>query len=112
MHWDLAPLTFIVLLFFYRVKAGLYFESASIIITLILLGRFFESKAKGKAGEAIRKLMDLQPKIARVVRDGETRDIPIIEVKVDECIVIRPGERIPVDGAITEGKLLQLMNQC
>ncbi len=81
----------------------LYFESASIIITLILLGRFFESKAKGKAGEAIRKLMDLQPKIARVVRDGEIRDVPVIEVKVDESIVIRPGERIPVDGVITEG---------
>ncbi|MCP4265365.1 MAG: heavy metal translocating P-type ATPase, partial [Candidatus Brocadiaceae bacterium] len=84
--------------------SGLYFESASIIITLILLGRFFESKAKGKAGEAIRKLMDLQPKIARIVRDGEIRDVPIIEVKLDESIVIRPGERIPVDGVITEGK--------
>jgi Cu+-exporting ATPase len=83
--------------------SGLYFESASIIITLILLGRFFESKAKGKAGEAIRKLMDLQPKMARVVRDGETKDIPIIGVKVGDCIVIRPGEKIAVDGIIKEG---------
>ncbi len=112
-HWSLGMDSLIALgsgtayvysvIILFQGGAGLYFESASIIITLILLGRFFESKAKGKAGEAIRKLMDLQPKIARVVRDGETRDVPIIEVKVDECIVIRPGERIPVDGAITEG---------
>jgi len=87
------------------VKGGsaLYFESASIIITLILLGRFFESKAKGKAGEAIRKLMDLQPKTARVVRDGTTIEIPVIEVQVRETLIIRPGEKIPVDGVITEG---------
>ena len=83
--------------------SGLYFESASIIITLILLGRFFESKAKGKAGEAIRKLMDLQPKSARVVRDGTTIEIPVIDVQVRESIIIRPGEKIPVDGVITEG---------
>jgi len=83
--------------------SGLYFESASIIITLILLGRFFESKAKGKAGEAIRKLMDLQPKSARVVRDGTTIEIPVTEVLVGESIIIRPGEKIPVDGVITEG---------
>ncbi|MFV1976969.1 MAG: heavy metal translocating P-type ATPase, partial [Candidatus Scalindua sp.] len=83
--------------------SGLYFESASIIITLILLGRFFESKAKGKAGEAIRKLMDLQPKTARVVRDGTTIEIPVIEVQVRESLIIRPGEKIPVDGVITEG---------
>jgi Cu+-exporting ATPase len=81
----------------------LYFESASIIITLILLGRFFESKAKGKAGEAIRKLMDLQPKSARVVRDSTTIEIPVIEVQVRESLIIRPGEKIPVDGVITEG---------
>jgi len=83
--------------------SGLYFESASIIITLILLGRFFESKAKGKAGEAIRKLIDLQPKSARVVRDGTTIEIPVTEVQVRESIIIRPGEKIPVDGVITEG---------
>ena len=83
--------------------SGLYFESASIIITLILLGRFFESKAKGKAGEAISKLMDLQPKSARVVRDGTTIEVPVTEVEVGELIIIRPGEKIPVDGVITEG---------
>lgn len=83
--------------------SGLYFESASIIITLILLGRFFETKAKGKAGEAIRKLMNLQPKMARVVRDGTEKEVPVIEVQVGERLVIRPGEKIPVDGVITDG---------
>ncbi|KHE92310.1 MAG: heavy metal translocating P-type ATPase [Candidatus Scalindua rubra] len=83
--------------------SDLYFESASIIITLILLGRFFESKAKGKAGEAIRKLMDLQPKTARVVRGVTTIEVPVIEVQTGETLIIRPGEKIPVDGVITEG---------
>ncbi len=83
--------------------SGLYFESASIIITLILLGRFFETKAKGKAGEAIRKLMDLQPKMARVVRDGTEKEVPVIDVQAGERLAIRPGEKIPVDGVITEG---------
>ena len=81
----------------------LYFESASIIITLILLGRFFETKARGKAGEAIRKLMNLQPKMARVVRNGTEKEVHIIEVQVGERLVIRPGEKIPVDGIITDG---------
>jgi Cu+-exporting ATPase len=83
--------------------SGLYFESASIIITLILLGRFFETKAKGKSGEAIRKLMDLQPKMARVIRDGTEKEVPVTDVQVGERLAIRPGEKIPVDGAITEG---------
>ena len=83
--------------------SGLYFESASIIITLILLGRFFEIKAKGKSGEAIRKLMDLQPKMARVIRDGTEKEVPVTDVQVGERLAIRPGEKIPVDGAIIEG---------
>jgi len=83
--------------------SGLYFESASIIITLILLGRFFETKAKGKAGEAIRKLMDLQPKMARVIRDGTEKEVPVTDVQVGERLAIRPGEKIPVDGVIIEG---------
>ncbi|MFQ5964902.1 MAG: heavy metal translocating P-type ATPase [Candidatus Scalinduaceae bacterium] len=82
----------------------LYFESASIIITLILLGRFFETKAKGKAGYAIRKLMDLQPKMARVVRDSEEKEVSVFDIQVGEKLVIRPGEKIPVDGIVTEGE--------
>ncbi len=112
-HWSLGMDTLIALgsgaaygfsvVVLLKGGSGLYFESASIIITLVLLGRFFESKAKGKAGEAIRKLMDLQPKRARVVRDGATIEVPVIEVQVGETLVIRPGEKIPVDGVITEG---------
>jgi Cu+-exporting ATPase len=81
----------------------LYFESSVVIITLILLGRYLETKAKGKTSEAISKLMGLQPKTARVIRNGNEEDIPIEEVQVGDIIVVRPGERIPVDGEIIEG---------
>ncbi len=82
----------------------LYFESAAIIITLILLGRFFEAKSRGKAGEAMRKLLDLQPKMARVIRGGEEKEVPATDVVVKDRLIIRPGEKIPVDGVIIEGK--------
>ncbi len=81
----------------------LYFEASATIITLILLGKYFEAVAKGKTSEAIKKLMGLRPKTARVIRDGKEMDIPIEEVEVGEVIVVRPGERVPVDGVIIEG---------
>ncbi len=81
----------------------LYFEAAAVIITLILLGKFLEAVAKGKTSEAIKKLMGLQAKTARVIRNGEETDIPIEEVEVGDTIVVRPGEKIPVDGKILEG---------
>ncbi|AEF93283.1 heavy metal translocating P-type ATPase [Desulfotomaculum nigrificans CO-1-SRB] len=81
----------------------LYFESAAIVITLILLGKTLEAVAKGKTSEAIKKLMGLQPKTARVLRNGVEEDIPIDEVEVGDIILVRPGERIPVDGVILEG---------
>lgn len=81
-----------------------YFESASIIITLILLGRFLEAKAGTKAGAAIKKLIDLQPKTAIVIRNGVELEAPISDIRIDEKLIIRPGERIPVDGTVTEGK--------
>lgn len=80
-----------------------YFESSAMIITLILLGKTFEAVAKGKTSEAIKKLIGLQAKTARVVKDGEEKDIPIEEVKVGDIIVVRPGEKIPVDGKTIEG---------
>lgn len=80
-----------------------YFEASAVIITLILLGKTLESVAKGKTSEAIKKLMGLQPKTARVFRDGGERDISIDEVVVEDIVVVRPGERIPVDGIIVEG---------
>jgi P-type Cu+ transporter len=81
----------------------LYFESAVIIITLILLGKYFEAIAKGKTSEAIKKLIGLQAKTARIVEDGIEKDIPIEEVVLGDIIVVRPGEKIPVDGEIVDG---------
>ena len=80
-----------------------YFEASAVIITLILLGKTFEAVAKGKTSEAIKKLIGLQPKTARVIKDGVEIDIPIEEVEIGDIIVVRPGERIPVDGMIVEG---------
>ena len=81
----------------------LYFETAAFLITFVLLGKFLEAKAKGRTSEAIKKLMGLQAKTARVIRNGETIDIPVEEVVKDDIIVVRPGEKIPVDGVITKG---------
>jgi len=83
--------------------SGAYFETAGIIITLILLGNLLEHITKGRASEAVRKLLDLQPRMAHVIRDGSEVDVPVESVKVEDLLVIRPGERIPVDGVVTEG---------
>ncbi|MCH7904318.1 MAG: copper-translocating P-type ATPase [Armatimonadetes bacterium] len=84
-------------------RAPVYFEAAAVIIALVLLGRLMEVKAKSQTGESIRALMGLQAVTARVVRDGETRDVPIDQVRLSESVIVRPGERIAVDGVITEG---------
>ena len=81
----------------------LYFESAGIIITLILLGKTLETVSKGKTSEAIKKLMGLAPKIATVIHDGVEIEIPIDEVEVGDIIIVKPGEKIPVDGTVIEG---------
>ncbi len=80
-----------------------YFEAAAIIIALINFGSALETRARGKTSEAIRRLVGLQPKTARVVRDGREQDVPILEVGLDETLRVRPGERIPVDGVIIDG---------
>ena len=80
-----------------------YFESSAVIITLVLLGKLLEARAKGRTSEAIKKLMGLQAKTARVIRDGQEMDIPIEDVVVGDLVIVRPGERIPVDGVIVEG---------
>src|SRR5438552_11088041 len=81
----------------------LYFDSAAAIVTLILLGRVLEVRARGRASEAIRRLIGLQPRQARVIRGGREMDIPIEEVVVGDLVVVRPGEKVPVDGVIEEG---------
>ena len=82
---------------------ALYFEASAIIITLVLLGKLLEAAAKGRTSEAIKRLIGLQPKTARVLRDGRERDIPIAELSIGEIVLVRPGERIPVDGEILDG---------
>ncbi|MCC7367253.1 MAG: copper-translocating P-type ATPase [Chloroflexi bacterium] len=82
----------------------LYYESAVIIIALILMGRWLEARAKKQTGAAIKALMGLQAKTARVVRDGQEQDIPIEQVRVSDLVRVRPGEKVPVDGVIREGR--------
>ncbi len=81
----------------------LYFESAAMILALITFGKLLETKAKGRTSEAIAKLMDLAPKTASVVRDGQEIEVPVEEVVIDDIIIVRPGQSIPVDGIIIEG---------
>lgn len=95
--------------YFYSVAAtffiggDVYYETSALLITFILLGRLLESIAKGRSSEAIKKLAGLQAKIARVIRGGSETEIPVEEVSVGDIVVIRPGERIPVDGIVKEG---------
>ncbi|MCC0175669.1 copper-translocating P-type ATPase [Waterburya agarophytonicola K14] len=80
-----------------------YYETAAVVITLILLGQWFENRAKGQTSDAIRKMMGLQAKDARLIRNGQEIDLPISEVQIDDVILVRPGEKIPVDGEIISG---------
>ncbi len=84
-------------------KPDVYFEASAVIIALLLLGRLLENRARGQTSEAIRKLMGLQAKTARVIRNGQELDIPIAEVVLGDIILVRPGEKIPVDGEIVSG---------
>jgi Cu+-exporting ATPase len=83
--------------------AQVYFDTAGAIVVLILLGRLLEARAKGQTSEAIKKLIGLQAKTARIVRDGQEMDVPVEEVKIGDIVMVRPGEKIPVDGIIKEG---------
>ncbi len=81
----------------------LYFESAAMILTLVTLGKFFETRSKGETGRAIEKLLDLEPKTACVLRDGAEKTVPVSDVQVGDVVVLRPGESVPVDGVVLEG---------
>ena len=93
----------LILLLFPAAGQHVYFETSAVIITLIKLGKLLEARAKGQTGEAIRRLMGLRPKTARVVRDGAEVDVPVEEVRVGDLVIVRPGERMPVDGVVVEG---------
>ncbi|MEX0669907.1 MAG: heavy metal translocating P-type ATPase [Pirellulales bacterium] len=84
--------------------APLYFEAAAVIITLVLLGQLLELRARHRTGAAIRELLSLAPPLARVVRDGEEREVPLDDVHAGDLLRVRPGEKIPVDGRLTEGE--------
>jgi P-type Cu+ transporter len=81
-----------------------YFESAAVVVTLILMGKYLEALARGRTGAAIKKLIGLQAKTARVVREGAEQDVPIASVVAGDVVVVRPGERVPVDGEVREGE--------
>jgi Cu+-exporting ATPase len=80
-----------------------YYEASSVIITLILLGRLFENRAKGQTSDAIRKLIGLQARDARIIRNGQELEVPIQDVQIGDVVVVRPGEKIPVDGEVVDG---------
>ena len=82
---------------------SVYFETATVIITLILLGKLLESRTKEKASSAVRKLLDLQPRTAKVIREGQEVEIPVEQIQEEEILMIRPGEKIPTDGIVIEG---------
>jgi Cu+-exporting ATPase len=84
-------------------RPDVYYEAAAVIIALILLGRLLENRAKGQTSEAIRKLMGLQARTARLIRDGKEVDVPLEEVQIGDVVLVRPGEKIPVDGEVIEG---------
>ena len=84
-------------------STGTYFDTSSAIIGLILMGRYLEARAKSRASRAIKQLMSLQAKTARVVRDGQEADVPVEEVAPGDLVIVRPGEKVPVDGSVVEG---------
>ncbi|MGE0280464.1 MAG: heavy metal translocating P-type ATPase [Rhizobiaceae bacterium] len=83
--------------------ANVYYEAAAVIVTLILLGRYLEARAKGRTSEAIKRLVGLAPKTARIVRDGQSLELAIEEVRVGDIVLVRPGEKVPVDGEVVDG---------
>ena len=93
----------LAVLLFPGIGGHVYFETSAMIITLIKLGKMLEARAKGRTSEAIKSLMGLRPKTARVIRDGEQVDVPVESVELGDIVLVRPGERLPVDGTIVEG---------
>jgi len=93
----------VLVTFLPNIFKGLYYESAAFLITFILLGRYLESVAKGKTSDAIKKLMGLQAKTAKVIRDGKEIEISVDEVKIGDVMIVKPGKKIPTDGVVISG---------
>ena len=104
MGSSIAYVYSILVLLFPTAGQHVYFETSAVIITLIKLGKLLEARAKGQTGEAIRKLIGLRPKNALILRDGVETSVPIERVRVGDIVIVRPGERIPVDGVVIEGR--------
>ncbi|MCB1772507.1 MAG: heavy metal translocating P-type ATPase [Gammaproteobacteria bacterium] len=102
--WGYSMLVLLVPVIFPVDARNLYFESAAVVLTVILMGKYLEELAKGRTSAAIRKLVGLQAKTARVLHDGVEREVAVAGVQTGDMVVIRPGERIPVDGEVTEGE--------
>ncbi|MFN3655092.1 MAG: heavy metal translocating P-type ATPase, partial [Candidatus Nitrosotenuis sp.] len=82
---------------------NIYYDAAAVVVTFIILGKYLENKTKGKASSAIKKMLELQPKTARIKKDGQEVEVPIEQIKVGDLIIVRPGEKIPVDSIVIEG---------
>lgn len=82
---------------------NIYYDAAAVVVTFIILGKYLENKTKGKASSAIKKMLEMQPKTARIKKDGQEVEVPIEQIKVDDLIIVRPGEKIPVDSVVMEG---------
>ena len=101
---SLTAFFFSVAVLVFKLESHVYFETAAMIVALILVGKYLEAKAKGETSAAIRALINLQPPIARVLRGGVETEVPVANVRAGEIIVVRPGEKIPVDGVVTMGR--------
>ncbi|MEK6886098.1 MAG: heavy metal translocating P-type ATPase [Nanoarchaeota archaeon] len=99
-----AAYFFSVYVTFFEPMGEQYFEAAAVLITFVILGRYLEAIAKGKTSEAIKKLMNLSPKIATVIRNGKEMKIPVDQVIMGDIVIVKPGEKVPVDGTIIEGE--------
>jgi len=99
-----AAYVYSLAILFGLIAGHLYFETAAVIICLILLGKFLEARARGRTSEAIRRLLGLQVKTARVIRNGLEQDVPVEDVQRGDVVLVRPGERIPVDGTVIDGR--------
>ncbi|HEY1016415.1 MAG TPA: heavy metal translocating P-type ATPase [Herpetosiphonaceae bacterium] len=101
---SLTAYLFSVAVLAFKLEGHVYFETAAMIITLILIGKYLEARAKGETSSAIRALINLQPPMARVVRNTQEVEVPVAELRSGEIVVVRPGEKIPVDGVVTMGR--------